>query len=410
MLTVDRQKCSGCGWCQKACPFGAIWLAGKTVEIGDSCTLCGACVNGCPEQALSIERKKASPEKLAAYAGVLVWGECARSAGRLTPKKVVYELVGRGRVLADRLNEPLSVACLGDRRPDRLEDLIASGADRVVVCRHRLLDRYATDSFTSVLAAVIAGERPSVFLCGATANGRELAPRIAARLDLGLTADCTGLSIDDQRQLVQTRPAFGGNVMASIVSPYTRPQMATVRPNVFAPLKKDPGRRGRIVETPVTLSRASIRTKVVEEIRTGSCGGTAIEDASVIVAAGRGCGRRKNLDLVRQLAEALGGVMAGSRAIVELGWIPHTLQVGQSGTTVAPRLYVAVGISGAVQHLVGMRSSDTIVAINADPAAPIFKIADFGIVGDALDILPPLIRLVRQRRGRTADLKFPGAR
>jgi electron transfer flavoprotein alpha subunit len=258
-------------------------------------------------------------------------------------------------------------------------------------CRHELLDHYATDSFTNVLSAVISKEKPSIFLYGATPHGRDLAPRVAARLRLGLTADCTGLDIDEKGQLVQTRPAFGGNIMASIITPFNRPQTATVRPNVFAVPEPDSLRSVKIEDVPVTLSKAAIRTKVVEEIKLGRSGQPGIEGAKVLVSAGRGCQDAANLDLLRNLASRLGGVLAGSRAVVELGWIPHTQQVGQSGTTVGPELYIAVGISGAIQHVVGMSSSRKIIAINKDPEAPIFKIADLGIVGDALEILPKLI-------------------
>jgi electron transfer flavoprotein alpha subunit len=212
---------------------------------------------------------------------------------------------------------------------------------------------------------------------------------------LGLTADCTQLGIDGDRQLIQTRPAFGGNIMATIISPYTRPQTATVRPNVFAAAEADTTRPVHIEEVPVTLNKANIRTKVVEEIRLET-EEERIEEANIIVSAGRGCQDPVNLDALRELARRLGGVLAGSRAIVELGWIPHSLQVGQSGTTVGPELYIAIGISGAVQHVVGMSSSKKIVAINKDPNAPIFKIADLGIAGDALTILPKLIEEIER--------------
>ena len=292
---------------------------------------------------------------------------------------------------------------LGDDRLAGLERLCHQGADRVICCRHELLGRYSTDGFTTALSAVVAKEKPSVLLFGATPNGRDLAPRVAARLRLGLTADCTGLAIDEQGQLVQTRPAFGGNIMASIVTPYTRPQCATVRPNVFSAAEPDERRPVTIQDFPVNLSKAAIRTKVVEELPAAEFG-EKIEEARILVSAGRGCGDPSNLDLVRRLAQRLGGTMAGSRAIVELGWIPHTLQVGQSGTTVGPDLYIAVGISGAVQHIVGMSSSKKIIAINKDPDAPIFKIADIGVVGDAQAILPKLLEAInRVVKNRTSS-------
>jgi electron transfer flavoprotein alpha subunit len=390
MLKIDHSICNLCGRCQKSCPFGAITVGADTVTVDERCTLCGACVNACPQAALSIQRRQASPEELARYSGVFVWAECEERGQKLAPRKVVYELLTRGRRLADRLGQPLVAVALGDGRWEGLERLCHQGADRVIRCRHNLLAGYSTDGFATALAAVVAREKPSVLLFGATPNGRDLAPRVAARLRLGLTADCTGLAIDDQGQLVQTRPAFGGNIMANIITPYTRPQCATVRPNVFAAEAPERQRPVRIDDFPVKLSRAAIRTRVVERIATAS-EGEQIEEARIIVSAGRGCGEPSNLDLLRRLAHRLGGTLAGSRAIVDLGWIPHTLQVGQSGTTVGPDLYVAVGISGAVQHVVGMSSSKKIVVINKDPDAPIFKIADLGVVGDALHILPKLL-------------------
>lgn len=395
MLKIDHTICNLCGLCQKSCPFGAIFAGKETVAVDERCTLCGACVNVCPQSALSIERRQASPEELARFQGVFVWAEFEEKNDALLPRRVVHELLTHGRRLADRLGQPLAAVVLGDGRLAGLERLCHQGADRVICCRHALLGGYSTDGFTTALSAVVAKEKPSVLLFGATPNGRDLAPRVAARLRLGLTADCTGLAIDEEGRLVQTRPAFGGNIMASIVTPYTRPQCATVRPNVFAAAEPDPRRPVAVEDFPVNLSKAAIRTRVVETIPAAESG-EKIEEARILVAAGRGCGEPSNLDLVRSLARRLGGTMAGSRAIVELGWIPHTLQVGQSGTTVGPDLYVAVGISGAIQHIVGMSSSKKIIAINKDPEAPIFKIADLGVVGDAAAILPKLIEAIRK--------------
>ena len=390
MLKIDHQTCNLCGLCQKSCPFGAISAGKERIEVDERCSLCGACVTVCPQSALSIERRQASPEEMAKFRGVFIWAECEDKGGRLTPRRVVHELLTHGRKLSDRLGHPLAAVVLGDDRLGGLERLCHQGADRVICCRHDLLGSYSTDAFTTILSAVVAKEKPAVILFGATSNGRDLAPRVAARLRLGLTADCTGLDIDEQGQLVQTRPAFGGNIMACIVTPYTRPQAATVRPNVFPAAEPDTSRAVKIEDFPAALSKASIRTKVVEEIPAAESG-EKIEEARILVSAGRGCGEPSNLELVRSLARRLGGIMAGSRAIVELGWIPHTLQVGQSGTTVGPDLYVAVGISGAVQHVAGMSSSKKIIAINKDPDAPIFKIADLGVVGDAMAILPRLL-------------------
>ena len=399
MLKFDANRCDGCGLCEKSCPFGAITVAYDLAEANELCNLCGACVNVCPRKAITLKRKQASTEELARYRGVFIWAECESREEGLAPKKVVYELVTRGRALADGLGEELVAVVLGNERLSDLESLSQHGADRIICAHHALLDRYTTDGFAHVLAGVIAKEQPSIFLFGATPNGRDLAPRIAARLKLGLTADCTSLEIDENRQLLQTRPAFGGNIMASIITPYSRPQMATVRPNVFRAELADPERPVRIDEFPVRLNKAVIRTRITEKTQLDRGVSERIEEAKVIVSAGRGCQDPANLDMLRMVAEELGGVLAGSRSIVELGWIPHTLQVGQSGTTVAPDLYIAVGISGAVQHIAGMSSSKKIIAINKDPEAPIFRIADLAIVGDALDIMPKLLDQLRNRTG-----------
>ena len=395
MLKIDPDKCNACGLCVKSCPFGAIEVSDELAQANELCTLCGACVNVCPQAALEIERRQVSVEELAQYQGVFIWAECEPRAARNVPKKVAYEILAQGRKMADLLGEQLCAVVLGDDRLGPMETLCHQGADRVLCCRHDLLGRYSSDGFTNVLSAVIAKEKPSIFLYGATPNGRDLAPRVAARMRLGLTADCTELGIDDQGQLIQTRPAFGGNIMATIISLYTRPQTATVRPNVFAAAESDPTRPVLIEEVPVTLTKANIRTRLVEEIRLDS-DEEKIDEARILVSAGRGCQDQVNLDTVRKLARKLGGTLAGSRAIVELGWIPHSLQVGQSGTTVGPDLYIAIGISGAVQHVVGMSSSKKIIAINKDPDAPIFKVADLGIVGDALVIIPKLIEEIER--------------
>jgi len=395
MLNIDSEKCNACGLCVKSCPFGAIAVDDELAQANELCTLCGACVNVCPQAALEIERRQVSVEELAQYQGVFVWAECESRDARNTPKKVAYEILTQGRRMADQLGEPLCAVVLGNDRLSGMEKLCYQGADRVLCCRHKLLGRYSSDGFTNVLSAVIAKEKPSIFLYGATPNGRDLAPRVAARMRLGLTADCTELGIDDQGQLIQTRPAFGGNIMATIISPYTRPQTATVRPNVLAAAESDRARPVVIEGVPVTLNKANILSRLVEEIRLES-DEERIDEARILVSAGRGCQDQVNLDTVRKLARKLGGTLAGSRAIVELGWIPHSLQVGQSGTTVGPDLYLAIGISGAVQHVVGMSSSKKIIAINKDPEAPIFKIADLGIVGDALAIIPKLIEEIER--------------
>lgn len=398
MLIIDHERCTACKVCIRNCPFGALRIEDGLLQVNESCTLCGACVNVCRFKALGIERKQASPEELAKYKGVFVWVELDEETTPRQPRKVVLELLGKGRQLANALGEELVAVVLAGTGEVDLQVFGQHGADRVILCRHELLETYSTDGFTNVMCAVISAKKPAVVLYGATPHGRDFAPRVAARLKLGLTADCTGLEIDTDRQLVQTRPAFGGNIMASIITPYNRPQTATVRPNVFPVPEKQPAGSAVTEEFPVTLNRSAIRTRVVEKNTLADGSEASIEDARVIVAGGRGCQKASNLDLLRTLAGQLGGTLAGSRAIVEQGWIPHTRQVGQSGTTVGPELYIAVGVSGAIQHVVGMSSSKTVIAINKDPEAGIFKTADLGVVGDALEILPILSALIEKEK------------
>lgn len=397
MLIIDNERCTLCKLCIRSCPFGAFFIEDDLLKVNESCTLCGTCTNVCRFHALHIERKLASTEELAKYKGVMVWVEMDEAVVPPKPKKVSLELLGKGRQLADDLGEALTAIVLTDSEAVDLQVFGEYGADRVVFCQHELLATYSTDGFTSVICAVISSNKPAVVLYGATPHGRDLAPRVAARLKLGLTADCTGLEIDETRQLVQTRPAFGGNIMASIITPYNRPQTSTVRPNVFPIPEREATRQAVIENFRVTLTKAAIRTRVVEKNYIEEGCEESIENARVLVAAGRGCQKASNLELLRTLACQLGGGLAGSRAIVEQGWIPHTQQVGQSGTTVGPDLYIAAGISGAIQHVVGMSSSKTIIAINKDPEAAIFKLADLGVVGDAIEILPKLSSLIEQQ-------------
>jgi electron transfer flavoprotein alpha subunit len=395
-IEIDRDRCIACGLCEKSCPFGAITVIDGCAAAGDDCTLCGSCAGACPENAIVIPRRAVSAEALAGYRGVMVFAECDAHDGYLKPKRIVAELLSKGRELADALGQELVAVVLGDERLGGIEELGGYGADRVLKCVHPLLADFSVDGFCTVLSTVIADNKPAVLLYGATPNGRELAPRVAARLRLGLTADCTGLDIDADKRLVQTRPAFGGNIMASIISPGTRPQTATVRPNVFAANRCDRSGSMRIETPAVVLNPSMIRTKVVARECIADQEGARLDEARVVVAAGRGCRRTGDLAVAGRLAEKLRGFLACSRPLVEEGLLPHTCQVGQSGVTVGPELYIALGISGAVQHRVGMSASKTVVAINCDHEAPILAMADLGIVGDAPGIAAALLSLLEQ--------------
>jgi len=392
-LLYDKDKCTGCMLCPKVCNFAAIEKDGDKVKFDfDKCVLCGSCEEICPEDAIHIERKAVDKAKIAEYKDVWVW--CETGEGRL--RGVAFELITKARELADKLGENVVAVLIGHEVEGLADSLIHQGADKVLVVDDKIFEHYTTDAYNIAMTTLIAPRKPSIVLYGATGNGRDLAPRVAARMALGLTADCTGLDIDDERQLVQTRPAFGGNIMAEILCPYTRPQMATVRPDVFKPTELDTSRSGEIEKVEIKVAANQVRTRVMDRVKEVVEGMRSVEEADVIVCSGRGIKEPANLDLPKQLAELLDAAVGGSRPIVDAGWLPPTQQVGQSGRTVSPQLYFALGISGAIQHCAGMGSSEIIVAINKDPEAPIFEIADFGIVGDIFEIVPAIIEEIKR--------------
>lgn len=322
------------------------------------------------------------------YRGVWVFAE--QRSGELL--NVAVELIGEGRKIADTLEVPLTAILLGKDVDNLAEDLIKYGADKVIYADHELLEIYNTEGYTKIIYNLIEERKPEIMLIGATNIGRDLGPRISSRVHTGLTADCTELAIDmENRRLMQTRPAFGGNLMATIICPDHRPQMSTVRPGVMDKAKYDENRSGEIDKFTPELTQEDIKAKVVEVVK-GQKSTVQLVDSQIIVSGGRGLGEGKGFELVSRLADKLGGVVGASRATVDAGWIEHSHQVGQTGTTVRPDLYIACGISGAIQHLAGMQESKVIVAINKDKDAPIFDIADYGIVGDVYEVLPQLIK------------------
>jgi electron transfer flavoprotein alpha subunit len=326
------------------------------------------------------------------YRGIWVFAE--QREGKV--RNVAYELLAKGRELADILKTDLSAVCFG-HGIEEVSELIACGADKVYLADSPELADNQEDLYTRVLVELIQQYKPEIVLAGATAFGRAVIPRVAAILRTGLTADCTGLDIDaEQRLLRQTKPAFGGNVMAIIVCPTRRPQMATVRPRVFEKKPPDGSRKGQIIKVDFDRERITSKTKLlnfVEEFAET----VRIEEADIIVAGGRGLGKGENFGMLRELASVMGAAVGASRAAVDEGWVPYSCQVGQTGKTVCPRLYIAVGISGAVQHLVGMQTSDIIVAINDDPNAPIFEVATYGIVGDLFKVVPMLTEKLKNQ-------------
>jgi electron transfer flavoprotein alpha subunit len=329
-----------------------------------------------------------------AYRGVLVVVEHRLG----TARKVSWQLLGEARRLADKLEAPLMALVIGHEVQGLAREAIGYGADQVFVCDSPELRTYRTRPFSRVCLHVIRTYRPEIVLLGATYTGRDLAGAIATRLPTGLTADCTQLDVDENRLLLASRPAFSEKMLATIVCKVFKPQMATARPGVFQALPYDARRSGEIIEVPPQMDASEILTEVLEFIE--ATDKVNLEDADVIVAGGRGVGGKAGFRLLEELAYELGGVVGASRAAVDLGWISHDHQVGQTGATVRPKLYIAAGISGAVQHVVGMEHARYIVSINKDPDAPIHKIADYAIVGDLFEVVPALKKAVRAHKAR----------
>ena len=415
-IEVLKDKCIGCGLCFKSCPYDAFEFelydnkAGKVAKVNAKCCFCNQCLTACKFGAIKEKVSEAAGD-LSAYKHIWVYAE--QREGKLM--NVALELIGEGYRLAREISDTTKVCALlvGDNIAHLSEECYAYGVDEVILIEDPLLKDYTTDGYTKVIVDAIQEKKPEIVLYGATHIGRDLAPRIAARCNTGLTADCTRLDVkissyidyakknttldtstldpdDLSTGIKQTRPAFGGNLMATIVCQKTRPQMSTVRPGVMQKREKVQGAKGELTVIVPEIKGSDIRTKVVKIVKSAKKL-VSLTDAEIICSGGRGLGDASGFELIKKLADKVGGVVGSSRAAVDTGWIDHSHQVGQTGTTVKPKIYFACGISGAIQHLAGMQTSDIIVAINKDADAPIFEVADYGIVGDLYKIIPQII-------------------
>ena len=416
LAVISRQACIGCEQCVPVCPVDAITMDQDSIAVVDLelCTGCKKCVPACPTDAISMtggvpeevepEDRVAAPSEAEEGAEPEVWVFVEHTDGR--PAPVSWELLGKGRDLTNDLGGRVCSVILGHQVEGLIREAFSYGADKVHVIDDPVLAHYRTQAYLHGMVRLIEKHRPEIVLLGATTMGRDLAGAVATRLQTGLTADCTGLTIDPQSKLLeQTRPAYGGNIMATILCERHRPQMATVRPRVMEMPERNESRTGETVREQLDLKEEDVLVRIIEYARDQATEGVRIEDADILISGGRGLGGPEGFKMLRELADAMGGRVSGSRSAVDQGWIEQPRQVGQTGKTVRPKLYIACGISGAIQHLVGMQTSDIIVAINSDPNAAIFGVATYGIVGDVNEIVPALTRACRARlsAAKTAD-------
>ena len=428
-------KCIACGArCQSSCPVNCIEMtdSGEPIIETAKCIGCLKCVKICPAEALEMfftpEEQKILAE-LAQFSGGAVEEELDEEGLRIqqmlacyrgvwvvieqfegVTAKVSWELLGTGAELAKTLGVELSAVILGQDIEHLCNEAFEHGADRAIVLDAPVYKDYRTQPYSDAICHLIEKHKPEVILMGATAQGRDLAGAVATVVKTGLTADCTGLGIDDKRNLMQTRPAFGGNIMATIMCDKYRPQMATVRPHVMHMPELKPGKKGEIIREGFALREQDVLVKVLEIIsdRNGK-DQIDVAAAEIIVSGGRGLMNKDNFALLQELADELGGVVGASRSAVDAGWISHSRQVGQTGKTVRPKIYIACGISGAIQHMVGMQDSDVIIAINRDPEAPIFQVATYGVVGDLFQIVPAFIKRIRELKGQNVSYELDRA-
>ncbi len=388
-IKILLDKCTGCTLCVRTCPFGALQVLNKKAVVDYSkCTLCGACVESCKFKAIELKKSAGEKKDLSGYKDV--WVFCEQKKGVV--QTISFELLGEGKKLAKKLGVKLCAVILGHDLDSKIDELSARGADKIYMVDHQMLKAYQDDPYTNVLVSLVEEYKPEVVLCGATTIGRSLISRVAIRVDAGLTADCTGLDVDEKdRLLLQTRPAFGGNIMATIITPNHRPQMATVRHKVMKEAEIHKSHKAEVIKKKYDETVLYTRTTlldVVEEIEET----VNLAEADIIVSGGGGVGSAENFNMIKDLAKVLNAAVGSSRRSVDSGWMPYSHQVGQTGKTVCPKLYIACGISGQIQHLIGMQSAKVIVAINKDPDAPIFKVATYGIVGDIFEIVPALTK------------------
>ena len=388
-LVINQDKVGNKEELVKICPFGALEIKDNKLDINSGCKMCKLCVRKGPEGAVVfVEDEKIEIDK-SLWSGIAVYVD--HVDGEIHP--VTLELIGKARELADKLNQEVYCIAMGDNIESNVRELLHYGVDKVFLYDDNELKYFRIEPYTSVIEDFIKNVKPAVLLVGATTVGRSLAPRVAARFRTGLTADCTILDIKENTDLVQIRPAFGGNIMAQIVTPNSRPQLATVRYKVMSAPERGEDEVGEIIKVSIKKEKLKSNINVLEVAKKSK--EKEISEADVLVVAGRGVKSEKDLEMIKELSELLGGQVACTRPLIEAGWVDAKRQVGLSGRTVRPKLIITCGVSGAVQFTAGMNNSDYIFAINTDEKAPIFKVAHYGIVGDIYEVVPMLIEKLK---------------
>lgn len=390
MLNIDNGKCIGCGLCETACSFGSLTMENGFPVVNDSCVFCGECEKACPQGAITLPIKKEKTLGLEEYRNVWVVMEIDFDTGKL--KKVSLELLSKARKLADDLSESVAALLLCDKIPVDFEIQVSEvGCDTVYLVKDRALKGYDSKLYSGIISKLSRDYKPAVILFPATENGRDLAPRVSCDLKAGLTADCTGLEIDEDRNLVQIRPTYGGNIMASIISPNHRPQLASVRPNVLSVVKqKKPSNTVYITEK-TEAGIYGCNAKFIKSVDKDAIY-KDVAEAQILIVAGFGIGCRENFKKLEQLAIKMNAAIGATRKVVDEGWAPFEIQVGQTGKTVTPDIYIGCGVSGALQHTIGMKNAKLKIAINTDPAAPIFKMCDVAIMGDCVKVVESICK------------------
>ena len=397
MITIDNVKCTGCGVCVSECAFGAITMVDSLPVIKDTCVYCGSCVQVCPAEAIAMPEtaSKAQDSVGRHHRDIWVVLECEASRNQL--RKVSLELLSEARRLADLLGQEVGGVLLCKEIPTRLEKSIAEvGCDYLHIVQHADLDCYHTERFSGLVAKLAQQYKPSGILFSATENGRDMAPRVSCALQAGLTADCTALDIDEDKNLVQIRPTYGGNIMASIISPNHRPQLASVRPNVLEVKLQEHPYKTRLIFSDLIPDSGVSSSNLIEVLEKDTVY-QDVAEADVVIVAGYGVGSKENFKRLERLAIKMNAAIGATRKVVDEGWAPFEVQVGQTGKTISPSLYIACGVSGALQHTIGMKNAKYKIAINKDPAAPIFSVCDVALLGDCINIAEALCEKIMER-------------